>query len=57
MKKVLVILVALSCLMMSCATGSEVYVEARPWTMDSQTWWGMDPTCSPGCPPGRGGSW
>lgn len=57
MKKVLVILVALSCLMMSCATGSEVYVEARPWSMDSQTWWGMDPTCSPGCPPGRGGSW
>ena len=58
MKKFLVLLVVLCCLSLSCASGPQAYGEARTWGTYDTSWWGMDPVCSPGCPPGQSGqSW
>jgi hypothetical protein len=55
MKKLVVLLVVLSWLSLSCATGNEAYVRAGSYSPNETSWWGSDPTCSPGCPPGQGG--
>jgi len=57
MKKFLLLLVVLCCLTVSCATGPEAYQAEASWGMDRKSWWGMDPVCSPGCPPGMSGGW
>jgi hypothetical protein len=31
------------------------HMEPRPFYND--TWWGTDPVCSPGCPPGAQQTW
>lgn len=57
MKKMIVLLVALCCLIMSCATGVQESPQFTTRPFDSKAWWGMDPTCSPGCPAGQPSGW
>lgn len=40
-----------------CATGEQAVSSSMYQGYESRSWWGSDPTCSPGCPPGQGGSW
>ncbi len=34
-----------------CATEGSTPARAGSRPFDSPSWWGSDPTCSPGCPP------
>jgi len=57
MKKWVIILAALCCLIMSCATTTPQTRRVEPDPFYKQSWWGMDPTCAPGCPSGQAGGW
>ena len=55
MKKIGGFLAFLAFFALSC-TGYVAKQETyRP--AESQSWWGSDPTCAPGCPAGRGAKW
>ncbi len=54
----MILLTAWLTLLCGCGELERVYVppgQGEP--MRGSTWWGSDAVCSPGCPPGYGGSW
>lgn len=57
MKRCLIILAACSLFLLACATPTPQTRRVEPDPFYKQSWWGMDPTCAPGCPVGQGGAW
>jgi hypothetical protein len=50
--KTFVAIILLVCLLApGCATEGSTPARAGSRPFDSPSWWGSDPTCSPGCPP------
>ncbi len=52
----LVVLIMLTWLLApGCATTEEAVSSSMYRGYETRSWWGDDPVCSPGCPPGMGG--
>jgi hypothetical protein len=52
------LIAALWLMVAGCATVEGVYnPPPSPEPMGINFWWGSDPTCSPGCPPGATTGW
>ena len=52
------VLLAMLLLSAGCATlEAQATYSPRPEPAFSRSWWGSDPVCAPGCPPGVGDGW
>ncbi len=61
MKNILIAVLAIMLLVWllapGCATRDEAPTSALYRSYDTRSWWGDDPTCSPGCPPSLSGGY
>ena len=56
-KVMLGILLLVGILAIGCATEGTTTSKVSRDPFHSPTWWGMDPVCSPGCPPAMSPGW
>jgi hypothetical protein len=62
MKNILISMLAIILLSWLLAPGCATREQRAPASSyfradETPSWWGSDPTCAPGCPPGASGRW